>query len=137
MVLLAGCGWSRYFVQTTGPAHQAHVHPVGGSLVKVYFCSPVICAKGATRHEERLVGERLRREPCVRRVVFTSKAQALAEFRKQHPKLVAALPQGVGNPLPDSFTVTPVKSSCASAIAAAARAAHWPGVQKVSVGPRR
>jgi cell division protein FtsX len=137
MVLLAGCGWGRYFVQTTGPAHQVHVRPFHGYSVKVYFCSPVICAKGATRHEERLVGERMRREPCVQRVVFTSKAQALALFRKQHPKIVAGLPPGVGNPLPDSFTVTPNKPSCASAIVAAARAAHWPGVQRVSLAQRR
>jgi cell division protein FtsX len=137
VMLLAGCGWSRYFVQTTGPAHQAQVRPSHGYTVKIYFCSPVLCAKGATRHEERLVGERLRREPCVRRVVFTSKAQAFAKFRKQHPKLVGALPAGLGNPLPDSFTVAPHKPSCAAAIVAAARTAHWPGVQQVALSRRR
>jgi len=137
VALLAGCGWSSYFVQHTGPARQAQIRPVQVRFVIVDFCSPVQCARDATRREERLVGERLRREPCVRSVVFTSKAQALAKFRKQHPKIVGALPPGVGNPLPDSYTVTPDKLACLPAIAAAARAAHWPGVQQISVAPRR
>jgi cell division protein FtsX len=136
VALLAGCGWSSYFLQHTGPAHQAQVRPVQG-FVKVYLCSPLFCAKGATRRQERLVGERLGLEPCVRRVVFTSKADALAKFKKKHPKIVAGLPPGVGNPLPDTFTVTPDKPSCAVAIAAAARAAHWPGVQQVMLARRR
>ena len=137
MVLLAGCGWSQYFTKQTGPAHQVQIHPVQDRFVIVDFCSPVICGKGATRPEERLVGEHLRHEPCVRRVVFTTKAQALAKFRKQHPKLVNSFPPGLGNPLPDSYTVTAAKPSCAASIAAAARVAQWPGVQQVSLARRR
>jgi cell division protein FtsX len=135
--LLAGCGWSRYFAQNTGPAHQVQVRPLQDHFVIVDFCSPAVCAKSATRSEERLVGERLRREPCVRSVVFTSKAQALAKFRRQHPKIVNSFPPGLGNPLPDSYTVTATKPSCAASIAAAARAAHWRGVQQVSLARRR
>jgi cell division protein FtsX len=138
--LLAGCGGGHFLFVPSLPEGPAQVNPAlrgHGAVVKVYFCTPVECAKGATRHEERLVGERLRREPCVRRIVFTSKAQAFAKFRKQHPKLVGAMPAGVGNPLPDSFTVTPDKPSCAATIAAAARADHWPGVQQISVAHRR
>jgi FtsX extracellular domain len=134
--LLAGCGWSHYFAQHTGPAHQVQIRPPAHFVI-VDFCSPTVCAKGATRPEERLVGERLRHEPCVQRVVFTSKAQALAKFRKQHPKLVNSFPPGLGNPLPDSYTVTAAKPSCAASIAAAARAGDWRGVHQVSLARRR
>jgi cell division protein FtsX len=82
------------------------------------------------------VGTSLRNEPCVRQVAFISKAQAFAMLKKEHPKLLGAMPPGIGNPLPDSYDVTPDKPSCAAAIAAAARAAHWPGVQQVALKRR-
>lgn len=137
MALLAGCGGNFLFTPSP-PEGPLQVNPaLRERVVKVYFCSPVQCAKSATRREERRVGGHLRREPCVRSVVFTSKAQALARLRKLHPKLVGAMPPGVGNPLPDSYTVSPDEPSCAAAIAGAARAAHWPGVQQVTLARRR
>ena len=81
------------------------------------------------------MGASLRNEPCVRQVAFISKAQAFAMLKQEHPKLVGAMPP-VGNPLPDSHEVTPDKPSCAAVIAAAARAAHWPGVQQVALKRR-
>ena len=85
-----------------------------------------------------MVGAKLRREPCVRQVRFVSKAQALAEMKKKFPQLFnQAMP---ANPLPDSFVVTPAKPSCGPELAAAVRAAHWPGVQHVGLKrsrPRR
>ena len=105
---------------------------VSFNVVQVFFCSKLVCPAAATRSQEQQVGDGLRHEPCVRKVVFISKAEAWATFKERHPKLAAASPPGTGNPLPDSFKVTPDKRSCVAAIAAAARAAHWPGVKKIA-----
>ena len=127
--LLVGCGGSQP-ASTTTPVHHVNAY-----AVNVYFCSRLACAAGATRREERLVGARLRREPCVRRVVFVSKAEALAKMKRQFPQLFQ---QGMpSNPLPDSFVVTPAEPSCVAAIAADARAARWPGVQRIALKRRR
>ena len=104
--------------------------------VQVYFCTKLGCPAAATRSQERLVGKRLSREPCVRQLIFVSKGEALAMIKKEDPTLYQAMPPGVGNPLPDSFEVMLEKPSCAPAIAASARAAHWHGVQKVDLKRR-
>lgn len=139
--MLSGCGGIQYFdfapAQHAGHGHAPVPHPrqAHASGVNVYFCTKVLCATGATRRDERFVGAALRREPCVRQVVFISKAKALAKMNKMlgTSKVV---PPGLGNPLPDAFDVTPDQPSCAPAIAAAARAAHWPGVQQVALKRR-
>jgi cell division protein FtsX len=82
------------------------------------------------------VERRLRSEACVRKTVFISKTAALAMFKEKHPKLYAALPPGLGNPLPDSVEAMTDRPSCAVAIAAAARAAHWPGVHHIGLERR-
>ena len=130
VALLAGCG-SGHSAPTTTSVSQHVSGGVSVNEVHVFFCSKLVCPANATRSQEQLVGDRLRHEPCVRKVVFISKAEAWATFKKKHPKLAAASPPGMGNPLPDSFKVTPDKRSCVAPIAAAARAARWPGVQKV------
>ena len=69
VALLSGCGGIQYFdfapAQHTGPGHAPVLHPrqAHASGVNVYFCTKVLCATGATRHDERLVGAALRREP--------------------------------------------------------------------------
>lgn len=129
--LLAGCGSGHSTPTTNSVSH--HLFGVdSANVVEVFFCSTLVCPANATRSQEQQVGHRLREEPCVRKVVFISKAEAWATFKKEHPKLVGAQPPGMGNPLPDSFKVTPDKRSCVATIAAAARAAHWPGVQKIA-----
>lgn len=132
VALLAGCGSGHSTPTTTSASHHMLGTGKRVDFVEVFFCSKLVCAANATRSQEQNVGERLRHEPCVRKVVFISKAEAWAIFKKKHPKLAAASPPGMGNPLPDSYKVTPEKRSCVATIAAAARAAHWPGVQKVA-----
>jgi len=139
LALFAGCG-SGHGRQTTTSAlpNPFHLGPVYG--INVYFCNALSmpgCSADATRGEEHLVETHLRTEACVKRIVFTSKAKAFAEFKKEHPKLVGAMPAGVGNPLPDSYLVTLDKPSCAAAIYTAARAAHWPGVEQIRLARRR
>jgi hypothetical protein len=134
--LLAGCGAGHTTPTTTSSQHSGF-HLGRPYAVYVFFCSRLVCPADATRSEEHVIAEHLQQEPCVRTVVFTTKAQAWARFKKEHPKLAAAAPAGMGNPLPDSYLVTPHNPSCATAITAAARAAHWPGVQKVVLARRR
>ena len=134
--LLAGCG-SAHAKRATTAAQQPGFHLGHIYAVDVFFCNRLVCRADASRSQEHLVGEHLKQEPCVRTVVFTTKAQAWKKFRKKHPKLAGAMPPGTGNPLPDSYLVNPDKPSCATAIAAAARAAHWPGVQKIELARRK
>lgn len=135
--MLVGCGSGHATPTTTaaknGPFH-VHLGPV--FAVQVYFCSKLVCAAKATRAKERTVETRLRSEPCVRKIVFISKAEALAIIKRTNPTLYSSMPAGVGNPLPDSVRVLTVRPSCAPALAAAARAAHWPGVQQIGLKHR-
>jgi cell division protein FtsX len=132
VALLAGCGSGHSAPTTTSVSHHFSGVDTSVNVVEVFFCSTLVCPANATRSQEQLVGVRLRHEPCVRKVVFISKAQAWAMFKKKHSKLAGASPPGMGNPLPDSFKITPDKRSCVATIAATARAAHWPGVQKIA-----
>jgi cell division protein FtsX len=137
VAVLAGCGGSHAQPSTTSAQQNPfHLGPV--YAVNLYFCNTVSmpsCSANATGREEHLVGSHLRREQCVKRVVFTSKAQALAEMKKKQPKFFKAI-ELPSNPLPDSFKVLLDKPSCAPAVATAARAAHWPGVQAVKLARR-
>lgn len=134
MTLFVGCGAGHGRPTTTQA--QFNLHPSGHVYaVDVFFCTKVLCATAATRGDEQRAGAALRREPCVRRVVFVSKAEALVELKKRLGTK-APFPPGMGNPLPDSYTVAADKPSCLAAIAAAARAAHLPGVQQVALARR-
>ena len=81
--------------------------------VNVYFCTSVVpakgCQTGATRTQERLVGQRLRQDPHVKSVLFVPKEQA-----EKHMKKVAKdmFIQGVvnSNPFPDKWIVTPTQA---------------------------
>jgi cell division protein FtsX len=122
-ILLAGCG-SGKAAHTTTAARPVRAR---STTIHVYFES------GASHAQETSVEQRLRHEPCVRRVVFVSKAQALTIMKKQFPALFAAGQPLAGhkNPLPDSFTVTASKLSCAGGVRASSATAHWPGVSEV------
>ena len=101
------------------------MRPARSDKLRVYF------RPTATRTQERSDGDRLRGEPCVRRVVFVSKAQALKLMKKRFPGLYQAGQPTAGlNPFPDSFTVTAGKLSWVPTLGAAV--AHWPGVDKVN-----
>ena len=91
--------------------------------VKVYF------AQTATQAQEVAVGNRLRADHRVKKVVYVSKAQAEKTMKKEFPQLYnTPLPS---NPLPDSWVVTPVKASDTPAIGRDVQAAHWAGVETV------
>ena len=89
--------------------------------VKVYFDA------SATRAQEVFVGNKLRADPRVKKVVYVSKAQAEAHMKKLYPELYKTpLPS---NPLPDSWNVTPIHAEDTPAIGLDIRAANYPGVE--------
>jgi cell division protein FtsX len=125
-ILLAGCGSSKAAHTTTA------TRPVRARSTRIQ----VFFKNSATRSQETYVEQQLRREPCIRRVVFVSKAQALKIMKKQFPQLFGPGSPLAGheNPLPDSFKVTASKPSCAGGVHARIASAHWPGVSQVRQG---
>jgi cell division transport system permease protein len=88
----------------------------------------------ATKQQEHAVFLKLRNDPRAKSVVFVSKAEAEAKMKKLYPKLYTVrLP---GNPLPDSYTVTPKKAAFTPLIGKDVRGAHWAGVDVVSWGSK-
>ena len=89
----------------------------GKLVVKVFMCTPGACEQEATSSEINAVNQTLMADPRVKKggVRFVSKEEGIRKMRKEHPELVGPLPS---NPLPDSFTVTPVKGEFTKAIAA-------------------
>jgi cell division transport system permease protein len=83
-------------------------------VVKVFFCTADSCDREATGAEINAVNAKLDGDPRVKTFVFVSKAKALDIMRKQQPEMVKSL---ISNPLPNSFTVTPVKGEYTKAIA--------------------
>jgi cell division transport system permease protein len=94
--------------------------------VHVYFAST------ATKQQENAVGARLRHDTRVKKVTYVSKAEAFQTMKKQFPDLTSTpLPS---NPLPDAYTVVPVKAAYTPLIGKAVRQGHWPGVDTVNWG---
>jgi cell division transport system permease protein len=96
--------------------------------VKVYFAS------GTTQTQERVVGQKLRKDPRVKKVVFVSKAAAQKQMEKKYPQLYKTpLPS---NPLPDSWVVTPTKGEYTPILGRKIQRAHYPGVDDVRWGSK-
>src|SRR5690348_3209434 len=96
--------------------------------VHVYFQSD------ATQQQEAAVAARLRNDPRVKPggVEFVSKAEALEQMKKNFKDLTRIpLPS---NPLPDSYTVTPLKAAYTPLIGKKVKAAGWSGVDNVRWG---
>jgi cell division transport system permease protein len=96
--------------------------------VHVYFQSD------ATPQQEAAVAARLRNDPRVKPggVEFVSKAEALEQMKKNFKDLTRIpLPS---NPLPDSYTVTPLKAAYTPLIGKKVKAAGWSGVDNVRWG---
>jgi cell division transport system permease protein len=88
----------------------------------------------ATKQQEHAVFVKLRNDPRTKSVVFVSKADAKAKMEKLYPDLYKIrLP---GNPLPDSYTVTPKKASFTPLIGKDVRTGGWAGVDTVSWGSK-
>jgi cell division transport system permease protein len=104
----------------------------GKLVVKVFMCTPEACPQEATPSEINAINTRLLADSRIKKVRFVSKEEGLRQMKKDHPELVGAgtLPN---NPLPDSFTVTPVKGEYTKAIAESFTPAP-PGVEKATYG---
>jgi cell division transport system permease protein len=83
-------------------------------VVKVFFCTEASCESEATTAHIDAVRVKLQSDSRVKEIRFISKDEALEIMRKQQPKMVEGL---ASNPLPNSFTVTPVKGEYTKAIA--------------------
>jgi cell division transport system permease protein len=83
-------------------------------VVKVFFCTRDSCDREATTSEINTVRAKLAADSRVKTYTFISKAEALEIMKKQQPEMVDGL---ISNPLPNSFTVTPVKGEYTKAIA--------------------
>src|SRR5690242_5197306 len=71
--------------------------------VHVYFQS------NATPQQEHAVYTKLRNDKRVKQVTFVSKAHALVQMKHDFPEMFkTGLP---GNPLPDAYTVVPLKAA--------------------------
>ena len=94
--------------------------------VHVYFQSD------ATKQQEQTVGARLRHDQRVKQVKFVSKEQALEQMKKQFKDLATVpLPN---NPLPDAYTVVPLKAAYTPEIGKEVKTGGWPGVDNVRWG---
>jgi cell division transport system permease protein len=95
--------------------------------VHVYFQTD------ATPQQEAAVAARLRSDPRVKEIDFVSKAEALEQMKHNFKDLTKGilLPS---NPLPDSYTVTPLKAAYTPLIGKKVKAAGWPAVETVRWG---
>jgi cell division transport system permease protein len=82
-------------------------------VVKVYFCTRLMCEKEATPSQEGKVHNQLIHLQQVKTVNFISKSDAFKKMAKERPDLVRNVP---GNPFPDSFDVIPNKGEQIDAI---------------------
>jgi cell division transport system permease protein len=96
--------------------------------VQVFF------AGTATQPQEYAVGQKLRKDPHVKSVVFVSKGQAYKIMERKYPDLFKSkLPS---NPLPDAYVVTPTKGEYTPEIGALVQRANWAGVDDVRWGSK-
>jgi cell division transport system permease protein len=83
-------------------------------VVKVFFCTPDTCEQEATASQINAVRAKLDGDSRIKSYEFVAKNEALEIMRQQQPEMVKGL---ISNPLPNSFTVTPVKGEYTKAIA--------------------
>jgi cell division transport system permease protein len=101
-------------------------------VVKVFFCTADSCDREASGAEINAVRAKLEGDQRVKSYKFVSKAEALDIMRKQQPEMVKGL---ISNPLPNSFTVTPVKGEYTKGIAESLNPPP-PGVEKATYGEK-
>jgi cell division transport system permease protein len=83
-------------------------------VVKVFFCTRDTCEQEATMSQINAVRAKLDGDSRIKSYEFVSKNEAIEIMRQQQPEMVKGL---ISNPLPNSFTVTPVKGEYTQAIA--------------------
>lgn len=97
--------------------------------VKVYFKTTDV-----TDRMEYAVGQKLRKDPRAKTVVFVSKEKAQADMKKKYPTLYKTpLPS---NPLPDSWVVTPTKGEYTPQLGREIQRARYAGVDDVRWGSK-
>ena len=101
-------------------------------VVKVFFCTVDSCGEEATSAQINAVRAKLDGDARVKSYRFITKGEALVQMRKEQPEMVKHL---VSNPLPNSFTVTPVKGEHTKAIAETFNPPPA-GVEKVNYGEK-
>jgi cell division transport system permease protein len=94
--------------------------------VHVYFQS------NATPQQETAVQQKLQNDPRVKQVIFVSKAQAQEKMKKLYPQLYKV--KLLENPLPDSYTVVPLRASDTPLLGKDVQTAGWSGVDAVKWG---
>jgi cell division transport system permease protein len=94
--------------------------------VHVYFQS------NATPQQETAVQQKLQNDKRVGQVIFVSKAQAQEKMKKLYPQLYKV--KLLENPLPDSYTVVPLKPQDTPQLGKDVQAAGWSGVDAVKWG---
>jgi cell division transport system permease protein len=82
-------------------------------VVKVYFCTKLMCKNDASSDEIDKVHNKLIAMQQVKTVRYIPKEDALKKMAKERPDLVRNVP---GNPFPDSFDVIPNKGEQIDAI---------------------
>src|SRR5204863_7918669 len=103
-------------------------HVKKGLQVKVYF------AAGTTDRQEAFVGNSIKKNAHVKRVVFVSKEEAERQMRAKFPdRYETPLPS---NPLPDAWVVTPLKGEYTPDLGRAIQRRHYPGVNDVRWGSK-
>jgi cell division transport system permease protein len=102
-------------------------------VVHVYYCTNDTCAKEATTKQMNDIARMASDSPLVKRVVFVSKADALAQMKQKHPEEVAALPS---NPFPNALTVVPKSGDDVAKVAALFSASPALGIDKVDYGKK-
>jgi cell division transport system permease protein len=94
--------------------------------VHVYFQSD------ATKQQEHAVFVKLQDDRRVKQVIFVSKAEAFKQMKRDFKDLAQVpLP---GNPLPDAYTVVPLKAAYTPQIGKEVKRGNWAGVDQVRWG---
>jgi cell division transport system permease protein len=104
-------------------------------VVHVYFCTQLSCGKDATKAQEEKLGNLISPQNMseVKSIRFVTKAEALRIMRQRSPELTKQLP---GNPLPDSWEITPKRGEDVEKIAAKIPTGSAVGVEKVNYGKK-
>jgi cell division transport system permease protein len=106
--------------------------------VKVNFCTTVSmpeCSKDETKAQREAVGAALKSNPLVQTVVYKTKAQNLAEFKKNNPgEFAGAYSLLPSNPLPDTWEVTTVDAKDTPLLGKQICRSHYAGVQPCASG---
>lgn len=117
----------------TAEACAAIEHKRKVDVVRVFFCTKLSCQADATLSQIESVRVKLKMDPRVDTVRFISKAQALAEMKKQHPDLTRDM-NAHNNPLPDALEVR-TNAGAGAAVAATLRPTPA-GVERVQFNRR-